>query len=117
MSIGGKSMGMDGAIRGGVHTAQQHDSAIKHVTGRAEYADDITEPMGTLHAYLGLSEAAHAEIVSIDLEAVRTAPGVVDVLVPAPGRHARHRRLPTGSPLQQRHGMHSLDRRQAPPRA
>ena len=80
MSIGGKSMGMDGAIRGGVHTAQQHDSAIKHVTGRAEYADDITEPMGTLHAYLGLSEAAHAEIVSIDLEAVRTAPGVVDVL-------------------------------------
>ncbi len=55
----------------------------KHVTGRAEYADDINEPVGTLHAYLGLSEAAHAEIVAMDLDAVRAAPGVVDVLTAA----------------------------------
>ena len=49
-------------IRGGVHTDQRHDSAHKHVTGLAEYTDDITEPVGTLHAYLGLSDRAHAEI-------------------------------------------------------
>ncbi len=58
----------------------RHDSAIKHVTGRAEYADDIPEPVGTLHAYLGLSERAHARVRGIDLSAVRAAPGVVDVL-------------------------------------
>lgn len=68
------------SIRGGVHVEQRHDSAHKHVTGAAEYTDDITEPVGTLHAYLGLADKAHAEIVSLDLSAVRTAPGVVGVL-------------------------------------
>jgi len=67
-------------IKGAVHTDVKHDSAIKHVTGRAEYTDDIPEPVGTLHAYLGLSEIAHAEIKSIDLGAVHNAPGVVGVL-------------------------------------
>ncbi len=69
-----------GPIRGGVHVDQRHDSAHKHVTGLAEYTDDIAEPVGTLHAYLGLADKAHAEIVSIDLDAVRAAPGVVGVL-------------------------------------
>ena len=49
----------------------------------AEYTDDIAEPVGTLHAYLGLADQAHAEIVSIDLDAVRAAPGVVGVLTAA----------------------------------
>jgi xanthine dehydrogenase large subunit len=70
-------------IRGGVHRELRHDSAHKHVTGLAEYTDDISEPYGTLHAYLGLSDKAHAEIVSMDLEAVRAAPGVVGVLTAA----------------------------------
>ena len=69
-----------GRIRGGVHTDLRHDSAIKHVTGRAEYADDITEPTGTFHAYLGLSTRAHARILGMDLSAVAAAPGVVGVL-------------------------------------
>ena len=63
-----------------MHTPQRHDSAHKHVAGAAEYIDDIAEPVGTLHAYLGLCDRAHAEIVSIDLDAVRAAPGVVGVL-------------------------------------
>ncbi|MFT3973927.1 MAG: xanthine dehydrogenase molybdopterin binding subunit [Amaricoccus sp.] len=71
------------AIRGGVHLSQRHDSAHKHVTGLAEYTDDIPEPAGTLHAYLGLSDRAHAEIVSMDLAAVRAAPGVIGVLTAA----------------------------------
>jgi xanthine dehydrogenase large subunit len=65
------------------HLPLPHDSAGKHVSGRAEYVDDILEPNGTLHAYLALSERAHAEIASIDLEPVRTAPGVVGVLTAA----------------------------------
>jgi len=67
-------------IKGGVSTGLRHDSAIKHVTGRAEYCDDIAEPIGTLHACLGLSTRAHALIRDIDFSAVRAAPGVIGVL-------------------------------------
>jgi xanthine dehydrogenase large subunit len=67
-------------IKGGVHVPQRHDSAHKHVAGTADYIDDMVEPTGTLHAYLGLSACAHGEIVSMDLDAVRAAPGVVGVL-------------------------------------
>ncbi len=67
-------------IHGAAHTDVQHDSAIKHVTGRADYCDDISEPIGTLHAYLGVSKIAHATINSIDYAQVRAAPGVVGVL-------------------------------------
>ncbi|KKB12243.1 aldehyde oxidase [Devosia geojensis] len=66
-----------------------HESAHKHVTGRAEYIDDMAEPAGTLHAYLGLSAHAHAQIVGLDLSAVEAAPGVVGVVTSAdiPGRN------------------------------
>jgi hypothetical protein len=60
-----------------------HESGHKHVTGTAEYIDDIAEPIGTLHAYLGLSGHAHAEILDIDLRAVASASGVVGVLTAA----------------------------------
>ncbi len=69
-----------------VGTAHQdviHELAIKHVTGRAEYTDDLTEPAGTLHAALGLSTVAHGRILSMNLDPVRAAPGVVDVLAAA----------------------------------
>ena len=74
-------------ISGGVHTPRQHDSAHKHVTGKAEYIDDMLAPTGTLHGYLGLSERAHATITSMDLDAVRAAPGVVGVLTAADVPH------------------------------
>ena len=67
-------------ISGGVHTDQSHDSAYKHVTGEAVYIDDIPEPAGTLHIGLGLSNVAHGTLKTVNLEAVRAAPGVVDVL-------------------------------------
>ena len=73
----------DISIRGAVHTDRIHDSAIKHVTGTADYTDDIPQPQGTLHAYLGVSKVAHATLNAIDLSAVRTAPGVVGVLTAA----------------------------------
>ncbi|MBN9241673.1 MAG: xanthine dehydrogenase molybdopterin binding subunit [Mesorhizobium sp.] len=67
-------------IVGGVHASNPHDSAHKHVSGTAVYVDDITEPAGTLHAGLGLATVAHGKIKSIDLSAVKAAPGVVAVL-------------------------------------
>ncbi|MGL4974199.1 MAG: molybdopterin cofactor-binding domain-containing protein, partial [Bosea sp. (in: a-proteobacteria)] len=68
------------AITGGVGTPLGHDSATKHVAGEAIYIDDIPEPAGLVHAYLGLSTRAHARIRSMDLSAVRAAPGVMAVL-------------------------------------
>jgi len=69
-----------GAPSGIVGSSLQHDSAEKHVSGRALDIDDMPEPEGLLHLALGLSERAHARIVSLDLSAVETAAGVVAVL-------------------------------------
>ncbi|MBI1686914.1 xanthine dehydrogenase molybdopterin binding subunit [Caulobacter hibisci] len=67
----------------GVHASVPHDSALRHVTGTAIYVDDLPEPPGTLHVHLGMSTKAHARIVSMNLDAVRAAPGVVCVLTAA----------------------------------
>ncbi|WP_434715307.1 xanthine dehydrogenase molybdopterin binding subunit [Paraburkholderia sp. A3RO-2L] len=63
-----------------VHVSRAHESAHLHVSGRATYTDDIPLVAGTLHAALGLSQKAHARIVSMDLGKVRATPGVVAVL-------------------------------------
>ncbi|MFX1762904.1 xanthine dehydrogenase molybdopterin binding subunit [Paraburkholderia sp. A1RI-2L] len=63
-----------------VHVSRAHESAHLHVSGRATYTDDIPLVAGTLHAALGLSQKAHARIVSMDLAKVRATPGVVAVL-------------------------------------
>ncbi|MES0826996.1 xanthine dehydrogenase molybdopterin binding subunit [Ruegeria sp. SCP11] len=68
------------SIIGAAHTNVNHDSAIKHVTGRADYTDDIAQPEGTLHAYLGVSDVAHAKLMGIDFTEVLATPGVVGVL-------------------------------------
>ncbi|MBP1853397.1 xanthine dehydrogenase molybdopterin binding subunit [Rhizobium halophytocola] len=67
-------------ISGPMHAARAHDSAHKHVAGSADYIDDMPEPAGLLHGALGMADRAHAQIVAIDLDAVRAAPGVVAVL-------------------------------------
>ncbi|APO75619.1 xanthine dehydrogenase molybdopterin binding subunit XdhB [Rhizobium etli 8C-3] len=64
-------------ISGPMHSALKHDSAHKHVTGTADYIDDIPEPTDLLHGALGMSDRAHAEILSMDLSEVRRHPGVV----------------------------------------
>ncbi|WP_120499189.1 xanthine dehydrogenase molybdopterin binding subunit [Roseovarius sp. EL26] len=68
------------SITGAAHTDRIHDSAIKHVTGTADYTDDVVLPQGALHAYLGVSDVAHATLNSIDLSEVLAAPGVIGVL-------------------------------------
>ena len=76
---------MDGGndITGAVHSKIRHDSALKHVTGRAIYIDDIPAPPGMLEIALVLSPHAHARIVSIDRAAALAAPGVAAVLTAA----------------------------------
>ncbi|TCR64960.1 xanthine dehydrogenase molybdopterin binding subunit [Bosea sp. BK604] len=71
------------AQRGPVGSASPHDSAAKQVAGEAVYIDDIAAPVGLAHAYLGLSQIAHGKLVSLDLSAVRSAPGVFTVLTAA----------------------------------
>ncbi len=68
------------SIVGAAHTDVNHDSAIKHVTGGADYTDDIALPQGALNAYLGVSDVAHAKLLGIDFAKVLATPGVVGVL-------------------------------------
>ncbi|GGC94385.1 xanthine dehydrogenase molybdopterin binding subunit [Undibacterium terreum] len=62
-----------------VGRSHPHESAILHVLGEATYTDDLPELHGTLHAALGLSQKAHARIVSINFDAVKAAPGVISI--------------------------------------
>ena len=68
------------AFRTGVATAQLHDSAVLHVTGRAVYVDDLPEPPGLLHAALVLSPVAHGTLLGLDISAARQAPRVLAVI-------------------------------------
>ena len=69
--------------------ALPHDSAERHVSGRALYIDDLPEPEGILHIALGGSPVARGKLVSLDVRDVRAAPGVVAVLTAAdiPGKN------------------------------
>jgi len=71
---------VNSTVRGAVGSAIAHDSAHLHVSGEATYTDDIPEPRDLLHLAIGMSERAHARIKSMDLRAVRDAPGVVAVI-------------------------------------
>lgn len=62
------------------HASHPHESAELHVSGEAIYTDDIPELAGTLHAALGMSEKAHATLVSMDFSEVLACAGVVAVL-------------------------------------
>jgi len=72
-----------GGIDGAVGTPLRHESAHLHVSGEAHYTDDLPQPAGTLHAAIGISERPHARLRSVDLDAVRAAPGVVAVITAA----------------------------------
>ncbi len=72
-----------------VYKSMPHDSGAKHVQGAAEYIDDMTEPLGTLHIAVGGSPTARGTIRAIDLREVHGAPGVVAVIAAAdiPGKN------------------------------
>lgn len=60
-----------------------HESAAKHVSGEAVYIDDRPPLKGQLYAAVGQSEQAHANILSMDLSAVKAAEGVIAVITVA----------------------------------
>ena len=66
-----------------------HDSANKHVTGFADYTDDISEPFNTLYGAIGWSKKAHAKIKKIDLKYVKESEGVISIVTfkDIPGRN------------------------------
>jgi xanthine dehydrogenase large subunit len=78
-----------GRVRGGVHAAMRHDSAVGHVTGAARYLDDVPTVPGTLEAALVLSPHAHARVGRIDLSCALAAPGVAAAVTAAdiPGKN------------------------------
>ena len=63
-----------------VSEKRPHESAIKHVSGKAYYTDDIAEPPGTLYGAIGWSKKAHAIIKKIDLNKVKSSKGVISVV-------------------------------------
>jgi xanthine dehydrogenase large subunit len=69
--------------KGGVGEALAHESANRHVRGSAVYVDDMPETAGLLHAWVILSDRAHARIAKLDLSAVAAAPGVARVITAA----------------------------------
>jgi xanthine dehydrogenase large subunit len=76
---------MDGSAtlpRKGAGAALRHDSALKHTTGEARYADDLPEVPGTLHAALVLAAVPHGRVTALDDAAARAVPGVVAVIGP-----------------------------------
>jgi len=65
------------------HQGQEiiHESAHLHVTGEADYTDDIPEQRGTLYAAIIKSPVAHGELIGegIDREAILAMHGVIAV--------------------------------------
>ena len=72
-----------------IEETRPHDSAYKHVSGYAEYTDDINEPKNTIYGAIGLSKKAHAIIKKIDLTEVKKSEGVISVVTQSdiPGRN------------------------------
>jgi len=57
-----------------------HESASKHVSGKAKYIDDIPEPKNLLHAAIGYSSITKGKIKNINLSEVLKSEGVIDVI-------------------------------------
>ena len=70
----------DPATSAPLHQAIRHDSAEKHVSGTAQYIDDLPLHEGTLHVYLGLSDVAVGVVRELDLSEVVDADGVRAIL-------------------------------------
>src|SRR5215212_8039251 len=58
----------------------RHDSSPKHVACSATFVDDIREPEGLLQIAVSGAPVASGQLLGLDLDAVRAAPGVVALL-------------------------------------
>lgn len=67
-------------ITGVVGKPSKHESAVQHVTGSARYVDDLIEPANGLFAAVIRSPIAKGTLRKLDLNAVKTSPGVATVM-------------------------------------
>lgn len=63
-----------------LHEDAVHESAWKHVTGRAQFINDMDMPPHGLVAHIVASPVAHGRIKNIDISEAQKVPGVVAVL-------------------------------------
>jgi xanthine dehydrogenase large subunit len=63
-----------------INEKRPHESGIKHVSGKAQYTDDLPELPGTLFGAIGWSKRAHAIIKKINLDEVIKSEGVISVI-------------------------------------
>ena len=63
-----------------LHRDGPHDSAVQHVTGAAQYVDDLPEPMGMLHAWVVGATCAHGRVLRKDATIARKLPGIHAIL-------------------------------------
>jgi len=59
---------------------QPHESAVRQVSGSANYVDDIPVAANLKHAAVGISHVASGTIVDLDISAVWASDGVIDVI-------------------------------------
>ncbi len=60
--------------------SRPHESGEKHVSGLANYTDDILEPDGTIYGAIGYSKKSNAIIKKIDLSEVYKSEGIITVV-------------------------------------
>tara|TARA_Y100000590_G_scaffold409206_1_gene501190 strand:- start:330 stop:2630 length:2301 start_codon:yes stop_codon:yes gene_type:complete len=72
-----------------INEGRPHESSVKHVSGQANYTDDIAESPDTLYGAIGWSKRAHAIIKKINLDEVEKSEGVISVVTSKdiPGRN------------------------------
>ena len=72
-----------------INEKKPHESAIKHVSGSANYTDDIPETPETLYGAIGWSKQSHAIIKKMNLDKVIKSEGVIAVVTAEdiPGRN------------------------------
>ena len=63
-----------------INEKRPHESGIKHVSGTANYTDDIPELPETLFGAIGWSKKAHAIIKKMNLDEVTKSEGVIAVV-------------------------------------
>ncbi len=63
-----------------INEKRPHESGIKHVSGQANYTDDLPELPGTLYGAIGWSKRARAFIKKMNLTEVIKSEGVIDVV-------------------------------------
>lgn len=63
-----------------VGVTKKHESADRHVTGKARYVDDMPEPADILYAAVATTAVTKGDIVSMNTSAIKASEGVIDVI-------------------------------------